>query len=392
MGTRTVRRLLAVQGTIQFIAGYIAMEWYRQVKHRGEPVETVLLMYDFLMPEELEAGFVQTITRLAAPFPWLSIQFIGAARMATINRGKYRDRVAAMRAAVDHAGFDELIIGRDFCGDGNALLINAYPGAARILYGDSFGIVGNESVTELFNWRNPLRALASRAKVWLLGCINGRPRRYRFDTAVLSLPMDWSGHYLDDLELLVPAKQFVHATILQMSAAIPELDDYARVQLDPGADNVLYLLSNLAASGYMPPEREAALYVDIIRATAAPGATLFLKPHPRAPRQVLRLVGEALAADYRTVVLDDEALASYPVELWARFLTSCTVVPVYSASAYQIKYIYDKPVLLPLDAARIARYVYPDRRHVMTKGNESIVRCVQALDSWDGRSPLWKGC
>ena len=60
------KRLLAVQGPLQFIAGYIAMKWYENIKWGSENSESVLLMYDFLMPENIEPEFVNVITKLAS--------------------------------------------------------------------------------------------------------------------------------------------------------------------------------------------------------------------------------------------------------------------------------------------------------------------------------------
>jgi hypothetical protein len=386
------KRLLAVQGPIQFIAGHIAMEWYKHIKHGAENFDTVLLMYDFLMPESMEAEFVKVITRLAAPFKWHSIIFISAVEMVAIMKGSYSKRVEKLHNAVGGTLFDEVIIGRDFCGDGSPLIINAFPFATRIVYGDSFGIVGNETITDHFDWRRPLRSVASRCKTSLLDLIYGKHKKFSFDSAVLSLPLDWSGTYLDNLELLVPNRDFVVDEIMNMSAAIHELSIYADLLLAPDENNYLFLLSNLSASGYLSLESEAELYIEIINQSAPQGATVLLKAHPRAPKFVLNMVAERIGNNFKTVLIDREEIASYPIELWTKLLENCTIVPIFSASAYQIKYIYGKDVILTLDDNRINRFIFHDRRHVMSKGNQSIVSCVENIDEWDGNSPLWKGC
>jgi hypothetical protein len=332
------------------------------------------------------------IERLAAPFRWHSIVFISSVEMAAIMKGNYSKRIEKLHRAVGRRSFDELIIGRDFCGDGSPLIVNAFPMATRILYGDSFGIVGNEGITGNFDWRTPLRSLASRCKASLLDLIYGKHKKFAFDAAVLSLPLDWSGTYLDNLELLVPSKDFVVNEIAEMSAAIHELSRYADLLVDVDENNYLFLLSNLSASGFLSQEREAELYIEIIKQTAPQGATVLLKAHPRGPRFVLNRVASRIGSDFKTVVIDNEELASYPIELWARLLEKCTVVPIYSASAYQIKYIYGKDVILTLDDERIKRFIFPDRRHVISKGNQSIAGCVENMNEWDGNSPLWKGC
>jgi hypothetical protein len=386
------KRLLAVQGPLQFIAGHIAMEWYQYIKHTGEARETVLLMYDFLMPEEMEPEFVKVITRLAAPFKWRAIVFISAADMAAMMKGHYSKRLERLKSALGQDTFDELFVARDFCGEGSPLLINAYPNAKRIIYGDAFGLVGNEAVVaDRFNWNAPLRSLASRSKSMLLGLFNGTHKRLPFDTAVLSIPLDWSGTYLDGLDLLIPSRDFVINKVAALSTKFDELSRYADLLVDPQTDNYLFLLSNLAASGLLAQESEVELYVEIIKETTPVGATVLLKAHPRGSRFILSRVAEAIQGSYKTVVIDNAEMAIFPIELWARFLKQCVVVPIYSASAYQIKYLYDKEVVLTLNEDRISRFFFPDKRQDISKGNQSIVSCVANIDAWDRTAPLWNG-
>jgi len=386
------KRLLAVQGPIQFIAGYIAMEWYRLVKIGDEETETVLLMYDFLMPQEMELGFVKVIRRLAASFKWHSIVFIGSAEMSNIMKGNYSKAIKKLHIAVGVTAFDEVILGRDYCGDGSPLIINSFPSAARVVYGDSFGIVGNNAVDEAFNWKAPLRSFASLCKHSILKSINGTHKKFTFDTAVLSLPLDWSGTYLDTIEVLIPSKAFVTDKISLMSASIHELSAYSDTLVDTGRLNYLFLLSNLSASGILSEKNESELYIEIIRQVTPSGARVLLKPHPRAPKFVLNHVADNVRQQFDTVVIDNEELASYPIELWRKLLSCCEVIPVYSASAYQIKYIYGIEVILALDDSKINRFVFSERRDSISKGNQSIICCVNSIKDWDGMSPLWRGC
>lgn len=386
------KRLLAVQGTIQFIAGHIAMEWYQHVKNGNDAADTVLLMYDFLMPQEMELEFVMAIRRLATPFKWNSIVFISAAEMSGIMKGSYSKAIEKLHKAVGATSFDELIIGRDYCGDGSPLIVNSFPTATRIVYGDSLGIVGNNTGGDTFNWKSPLRSFASLCKHSVLKFIHGTHKKFVFDAAVLSLPSDWSGNYLDKIELLIPNKKFVLNEVSQMSASIHELDDYTDTLVDLDGRNYLFLLSNLSASGFMSKESEAELYIEIIKQITPLGARVLLKPHPRAPKSVFNHVTDSVRQQYDTVVIDNAELASYPVELWSKLLGCCEVIPVYSTSAYQIKYIHGKEVILTLDDSKINHFVFPEKREAMSKGNQAIVSCVKSINDWDGKSLLWKGC
>jgi hypothetical protein len=190
---------------------------------------------------------------------------------------------------------------------------------------------------------------------------------------------------------MIPSKAFVVNEILKMSTAIPELNTYTDTIVSTSEPNCLYLLSNLSASGLLSEENEAKLYIEIIQQVTPPGGIVLLKSHPRAPKSVLNRVADCVSQQFKTIVIENEELVSYPIELWSKLLGCCEVIPVYSASAYQIKYIYGKQVILTLDEGKIIRYAYPGKRKAISIGNQSIISCVNKIDTWDGKSPLWKG-
>ena len=105
----TRKRLLAVQGPLQFVAGYIAMDWFGKAQAEAEGYHSVLLMYDFLMPEKLESEFVSVITRLAQVGGWHAIKFIGASKMRHVMAGSYAGSVAALQAELGEVWFDEIL-------------------------------------------------------------------------------------------------------------------------------------------------------------------------------------------------------------------------------------------------------------------------------------------
>lgn len=387
------KRLLTVQGPIQFIAAYIAMEWFSKIKHCSSCSETVLLMFDFLMPENLEQDLVQIITRLAALQKWTSIVFISSADMSALMKGKYSTRIEKLHQILGESAFDEIYLSRDFCSHGSPLILNAYPDATRITYGDSLGVVGNFPVRDKFNWSSPVRSLLSKCKASLLGLINGRPKKYLFDFAVLILPLDWSGSYLDEVPLLVPEKDFIISACEAISSNLDDLNAYCEFLLKDTKpeNNYLVLLSNLSLSDLMSQRNEIALYLDIIRHVIKKDSTVFLKAHPRGSSEILNSIVECLKCEYKIKIIDDDNLSKLPIELWGKLIEKCTIVPIFSTSAINMKYISNKEVLLPLNDLLIKDFFYKDQIHRMIKSNESIQQSILALESWDGRSVLWKG-
>jgi Alpha-2,8-polysialyltransferase (POLYST) len=386
------KRLLAVQGPLQFIAGYIAMEWYKKMQPNVDSCETVLLMYDFLMPEDMERQFVEVITELSLLQKWENVVFINGPEMHQVMKGAYSSSIEKLQGLIGKTDFDEIYIGRDFCGDGSPLILNAYPGAARIIYGDSFGLVGNEAVCDNFDWRSPFRSVASRCKKYLTDAMNGTHQKLPFDTAVLTLPLDWSGNYLDNLPLLVPEKTFVVKTIERLSSELAELNEYVDSLMKTKEASYLFLLSNLSASGYMSQESEISLYFETVTSIAPAGSPIFLKAHPRAPANVFNVLAAKLSDLYeKIVIIDDAKLSRFPIELWVRLLQNCTIVPIFSTSSINLKYFYDKSVILPLNEASIAKYCYREKSASLSKANRAISESVNNIGGWDGNSPLWKG-
>lgn len=386
------KRLLAVQGPLQFVAGYIAMDWFGKARATAEGYDNVLLMYDFLMPEELEPEFVAVITRLAQVAGWHAVKFIGAARMRQLMAGSYAGSVAALRAELGVPEFDQIFMARDFCGAGSALIGNAYSSAHKVAYGDSLGLVADRTQFGNHDPKAPLRSVLSACKQLARRALFGGPRPFAFDTAVLSLPLDLSHGELAGVALMVPSRQHVRDTVGAIGAVLDELQDYSRSLLAPAGAAVcqLFLLSNLSASGLMSEENEIALYTDIIGSVSGRGDLLFLKVHPRSSRRVLDAVVSRIGVANQVSIIDDAKLARLPVELWSDLIAASNVVAIFSTGALNIKYIHDKDVVLPLTTALIERYVYPDKVAYIAGVHGMIGDAVAALGDWDGQSILWK--
>lgn len=386
------KRLLAVQGPQQFIAGFIAMTWYAQQKSPEQDYFSVLLMYDFLMPAHLEPEFVRIITELASVIEWQKVVFVSGSEMRDTMRGRYSGSTENLRGLLREDSFDEIHIGRDFCGDGSPLLLNAYPESTRLLYGDSFGLVGNEAVCDTFDWRHPVRAAASACKEYLSARFNGTHRKLAFDAAVLTLPLDWSGQYLDALPLMVPARDFVCAKIKQFSEVLPALNAYEDSLISPGCVSFLFLLSNLSASGYMDEQSEIDLYFETIVELAPSEAQIIIKSHPRAHEKITTQLVDRIAGRYTNIkIINDSSLSRLPIELWVKLLQHSTIVPIFSTSAINLKYFYGQNVVSPLTSVVMEKYCYPNRLDAFKKAYKVISQSVHNLDGWDNKSVLWKG-
>jgi hypothetical protein len=385
------KSLLAVQGPLQFVAGFLAMQWFEQIKNDPEECTSVLLLYDFLAPESIELELVEVINRLASVHEWHSVIFIGGKSMEVIMNGTYSNSIRKLRDTIGESVFDEIYLARDYCGHGSSLIMNAYKSASRIIYGDSLGIVGNEAGINVFNWQAPMRSILSVAKRFLRRCLYGGPDRLRFEVAVLTLPITCSADYLDDITLWIPAKEFVVATVKSIYDNLNELSQYCDhlIAAAGDTDRRLFLLSNLHGSGLMSKENEIDLYLDVIKEMAEKGSTILLKAHPRNSNEVLQTLADRLQSSYKIVAIDDGELSRIPIELWVRLIKGCEIIPMFSTSAINLRYIYDITVRLPLNERLVRKYFYKSKVAYMLEGNHLISKSIENLDHWDGKSLLF---
>ena len=351
-----------------------------------------MLLYDFLAPPDIESAIADSVMQLIDRSAWSRVVFLRSDEMAAIMRGKYVRSIERLHEALGSTHFDQIFLARDHVGSGSPLLMNAYPDATRLAYGDSFGLVGQRGVLDTFDWTSPMRSLLSAARRGTRRALWGGPKVIPFDAAVLTLPLDLSGTYLSRTRLVVPPREHVVRCIGQLAAPLDGLRAYCRRLLaDQGSDagNHLYLLSNLSASGLTSTSQEIDLYVEVIEQTARPDATVFIKHHPRSSHEVLRAVVRRVEKAHRVVVLDEASVERIPVELWQDLIARCDIVAMFSTSAINMKYLYGKDVTIPLDADRIGRYFPRERVEYMASGTRMIQQAIENLEHWDEQSVLW---
>lgn len=379
------RRLLTVQGPLQYITGYIT---FRHENPPSSNVEDFLLLYDFCCAPEVEEEIADSIRELSASSPWTKIIFINGREMNRIMRRRYADSINAIQLLIGSDFFDDIFVCRDYLGHGSPLLLNSYSTARKVAYGDSFGLVGQREAIEQTN-ASP--AMRTRLRHFARQLMLGEPAKVDFDVAILPLPIDVSGRYFSNIDLIVPTKSHVKACVEQIYAHLPDLQLYCKELIEAGtsSDRHLYLLSNLSASGLTTASSELDLYTEVIQNCSPSGATIYLKPHPRSTFEVMNQLVDRLKDEYKVILVEDARFARIPVELWTSLIKHCEVMAIFSTSAINLKYLYDKKVELPLTEAHFDRYFAPSAvKHISSTYNV-IHKSLQNLDRWDGRSPLW---
>lgn len=402
--------LIGVQGPLQLCAGRIAMEWFGKVRNRAADTEAVLLLYDFLVAPQQEQPICEAIMQIASAFKWKAIVFISGEEMKQINSLDRENRLAELRSTIGLFEFDEIYLARNYIGVGSSLILNAYPAATRITYGDGFGLVGTQIFAHLFgNSFANLFIRATRAikkvatgKISLSGIysrVRGFITRKRnedallempFDVAILILPVDYSGVYLDTLQLYVPPKELVTEVMHSIGAQMPDLNAFCNDLIkDAEGQCYLYLFITPTESGCTSLRNEVTMYLETIRENSPPGSSVYIKLHPRKPIAFADYLVEDLQQDYKVVVINQGKFKSIPVEFWTPLINSCNVVS-FSSSSLNLAYIYSKDIISGFSIAKIRKYFFRNKWEVFEDDYHLWTEAIEALEGWDNQSVLWK--
>jgi hypothetical protein len=394
------------------LAALSAVKYYGLTCHGGAYDDVVTLVHNPGLSDPIarEAGTV--VERIIASQGWTKPIVLTAGEMDEITRPtrltSYSAVLKRFRQQIGRDHVDEVFFSFDVMGRAIELAMNAYPSAERITFGDALGLVYNKQYNQtLASGTHP--DLTARIKELLKKILSSHPRRIlkalnaRFqplligrplpldaNKAVLILPMDQTGDYLDGRELIVVPRQLVLDIISSCQKNISELGRYSQGLLaDTPAPHYLMLLDTFSEGNFTSFECEVAMYEEIVRRNVPKGATVFVKTHPLSVNPVAAALHSRLCGDFNTQIISRE-LSRYPMELWSDLIRACQVISM-SYCIISLAFLYDKQVIYPLDSALIESFV-PQRFWDLFKNADSMYRNqLTSLANWDGHSVLWKG-
>ena len=387
--TTETKCLIAVQGSIPFIAAYIAFRWCEE-KIWFNKSEVTLLIYDTCVPEENEISFQNSLEEIASIATFHKIIYISSSESNIISKRRHSESKEKLKEFIGEEHFDYLFMSRDFGSFLTELIPNAYPKSLKVEYGDFFGIVGNSralDLTYLDLLTHPIGFLKAYLKRHIYGHYH---KSFPFDLSVLSMPLVGEENYLNNKTLIVPDKLFVKDVFFKFSSKLNKLSGYCETLLgNSERECKLYLLSNFSNSGFCTLENEVNLYEEIILQTALPGNRVILKNHPRGSNIVLTQLKLKLGVVFDVQIITDDEFNFLPIELWLDLLNKSQVFPIYSSSGISLKYLFSKQVTLTLNSDRINKYVFFNKRQIVSQGSEMINVAINTLEHWDGKTPLW---
>jgi len=380
--------LICVQGSVQFIAGYIAYRWCEE-KIWFEKNDITLLIYDTCVSVDNEILFKNTIKKIADIVNIQKIIFINQLDSRKLSKNCYVKSISKLRLIIGEESFDYLFLARDYGTFLTKLIPNAYPKSLKIEYGDSFGLVGNKKDIELSLlqiFKKPVSYLKGVLKKIVYSQYH---KSFPFELSVLTMPLVWDTKYLRNKKLIIPDMKFVKKVFSQISNEMIQLNNYCTRFINNTDKCNVYLLSNFHNSGFCTFENEIKLYEQIILETALIGQRIILKNHPRGSNKMLIQLKEKLDKNFEVQLVKDYRYRFIPIELWGIIMDKCEIFPIYSTSSISLKYLFSKSVVLTLDIEKINKYIYPDKREGISDGVNMMNIAIKKLKDWDFDSPLW---
>ena len=290
------KRIVACQGPIQLVTAVAVLRQRdRELRERASPAgwEDWLVIMELAAPAAQEEEFVRALKEMAGALrPWKEVSRLQDSRQL---------------AALEDVG--EVYVVREWQ-QSNRMLLEAFPAATRICFGDAIGIY--LAPTYMAPTRGLLQRIAARLRRGDLPQPTAKAACY-----YLTLPDGFDP---------VPARDIRRTDTALLRQAIEDL-----VPLVPSAllaelrarlgdrKLVVIVTSNFSEQGVMSQEAEVAAYMEYIDAQRFDAdALVLLKPHPRDRREKASDIASALRQRFGRVFTLSDALVSYlPLEALA---------------------------------------------------------------------------
>lgn len=323
-----MQRIITCQGSIQLIAALSALAY------RGQPADcqNYLVIYELYAPEHQHHEFATFIKQMAESLcDWEAIVYLTPEQLDTIGhqldatRPHQIYRQVHQWLGIDRA--DEIYLCRNWQFT-NQLLLNAYPSAYRICYGDGIGLYFSEDSAVV---HRPVVPSPTRDRIfawtrWKLQSLWHRLRdRLKLKTKLYSLPFDIGYFVLPDIFGETPPMPIVKLTpehlLDQFEQFISFVDQHRVNQIRTLIQDLpvsILLTSNFSEGDRISQSCEIQAYYEFLKSQeASPDSILIIKPHPRDDIHKLQKLQEICADLYREVVLlTDPNLFFLPFEVF----------------------------------------------------------------------------
>lgn len=306
-------------------------------------------------------------------------------------------RYDKLSSCLGDSGFDEIYYAHDVGGFAYQLLAGANPKALRITTGENFGHVFERKVYfDYLRMPEPPLSLLSRIRKCLRrsDIVQDAPKEpvvsdFRPHRAMLLLPVDQSGSYLNGIDLIVPPKHLAREITNECITNCAELKAYVHEVLSRLGTEKTYVIctQNFAECGTIDVDQDIAMWCEVIRANCEPGSRVLVKTHPAESIPRVSEIASRLGDDYKVAELD-KRFCRYPIELWAALVVHASVVSG-SMPLLSLKYLYDIDCVQAYSDDVFERW-FPENVWRFYKNGLSLFTLpLSNYPTWNGESVLW---
>jgi hypothetical protein len=392
-----MKRIITCQGSIQLIAALSAL------LHRGQLAgsQNYLVIYELYAPEQQHNEFARFIEQMARSVcEWEAIVYLTPEQLNAIGHKLDSTRPAQIYGQVhqwlglDHA--DEIYLCRNWQFT-NQLLLNAYPSAYRVCYGDGIGLYFSEHSAVV---RRPFTPPPTRDQMldwirWKLRSLWHRIReRLKLKTKLYSLPFDIGYFVLPDIfgEMPpMPSVKLVPAHLLKLFEGFTSFIDDDRVaeiqSIIQDSPISILLTSNFSEGERLSRTCEIQAYYEFLSShSIPPDSILIIKPHPRDDLNKIHELEKLCSTLYRQVILlTDSNLFFLPFEIFflKAFAQRKQNIRIFAVSSafLSLQLLFDLPSFIGFGADLTTRSFYPDFVNARLEHEQTLHEAFHRLQS-----------
>ena len=384
----TRRCLVYIYGPQHIIPAICAVRWFGSVKCNGEAEDVNILLHMPGLPDEIILKLQEIAINLTSALNWPEPRLITNIDVQTKIKprfSRYKSVSFRFKELLGRKSFDEIYYPHDLVGTIVELCISSYPDAKRIIFGDGMGQLYSKKYLEFKNPQSGYMDLISVVKEKIINFLKGKPDPCSPNFVVAILPMDWSGYFLNNSELLVVPLHCVQEIISDCVRNIPDIESYIKFLLETTHEpRFLILLTNLSDVKLITPESEIALNLEIIYNNIPKKSSIIIKRHPLSRTSLEKSLKSYLSNDYDIHIISPE-YDRYPVEIWNDLIINSNIIS-FASSCISIQYIFEKPVIYTMNEKTIRKFFPEKSWKLMEDAHMQYQSQLNNLATWDKKS------
>jgi len=389
----TRRCLVYVYGPHNIIPAICAVRWFGLAKCNGETEEVRILLHMPGFTDEIMLKLhditINLTSALNLPDPLL-ITNMDVKTKIKPRFSRYKSESWRFKELLGGKSFDEIYYPHDLVGIVVELCISTYPDAKRIIFGDGMGQLYSKKYLGFISQQSGYMNRICMVKEKIVNFLKGKSEPCSPIFAVAILPMDWSGYFLKDTELLVVPHHYVREIISDCIHNIPDIESYTKILLETTHEpRFLFLLTNISDANLISPESEIALNLEIIYNNIPKKSSIIIKRHPLSRNSLEKFLKSPLLNDYDVHIISPE-YDRYPLEIWSDLILNCNIISI-SSSCITIPHIFKRTVIYPMNEKNIRKYFPENSWKSMEDAHIQYQSQLNNLATWDEKSVLWAG-